>query len=114
MWIRLFVGLLRRGGAIDPQTDARFDAYLARERAGLIEDFQKQPPDIILVDSSGDWGAWALADPDLSVLSKPYRWHRASTASTSCAEPAEAMHAADSALRFRTASNPAPQCRLIF
>jgi hypothetical protein len=73
LWVRLFVGLLRRGGAVDPQTDARFDAYLARERAGLIEDFQKQPPDIILVDSSGDWGAWALADPDLSVLLKPYR-----------------------------------------
>ncbi len=73
LWIREFVRRLRQNGAVDPQTDARLDFYLARERAALIEDFTRLPPDIILVDNlSSDWGAWALADPELSALLKPY------------------------------------------
>jgi hypothetical protein len=74
LWIREYVRLLRQNGAVDPNTDARFDRYLAREREGLIADFHKQPPDIILVDNdASDWGAWARADAELSALMKPYR-----------------------------------------
>src|SRR5258705_299780 len=57
----------------DPQTAARLEGYVARERAGLIEDFRKQPPDVILVDNQdSDWGSWARADPELSALLKSY------------------------------------------
>jgi len=73
LWVREIVRRLRQKGAVDPQTDARFDFYLARERAGLIEDFTRQPPDIVLVDNlSSDWGAWVKADPELTALLKPY------------------------------------------
>jgi hypothetical protein len=73
LWIREFVRRLRQAGAVDPQLDARFELYLARERAGLIADFQNHPPDIILVDNlSSDWGAWAHADAEISALLKPY------------------------------------------
>jgi hypothetical protein len=44
-----------------------------RERAGLIEDFRRQPPDVILIDNqTSDWGRWAYADPEISALLKPY------------------------------------------
>ncbi len=74
LWVR---GVVRRSlldESIDPQTAARLEVYLARERAGLIEDFRKQPPDVILVDNQGDsdWGSWAHADPELSALLKSY------------------------------------------
>jgi hypothetical protein len=70
LWVR---GTVRRSLTIDPQTAARLEGYVARERAGLIEDFRKQPPDVILVDNQdSDWGSWARADPELSALLKSY------------------------------------------
>ncbi len=73
LWVR---GTVRRSlldESIDPQTAARLEVYVARERAGLIEDFRKQPPDVILVDNQdSDWGSWAHADPELSALLKSY------------------------------------------
>lgn len=73
LWVREFVRRLRQNGPIDPQTDARLDGYLMRERQGVIEDFIKQPPDVILIDNlSSDWGAWARSDPELTNLLKPY------------------------------------------
>jgi hypothetical protein len=73
LWVR---GTVRRSlldQTIDPQTAARLEGYVARERAGLIEDFRKQPPDVILVDNQdSDWGSWAHADPELSALLKSY------------------------------------------
>jgi hypothetical protein len=63
----------RSDETVDPQTAARLEVYVTRERAGLIEDFRKQPPDVILVDNQDrDWGSWAHADPELSALLKPY------------------------------------------
>jgi hypothetical protein len=73
LWIREFVRLTREKNVIDPQTDARLNADLALERAWLIEDFKKQPPDVVLVDNLRDgWGAWARADAELSQLLRPY------------------------------------------
>src|SRR5258706_3579682 len=73
LWVR---GTVRRSlldKTIDPQTAARLEGYVARERAGLIEDFRKQPPDVILVDNQDShWGSWARADPELSALLKSY------------------------------------------
>jgi hypothetical protein len=68
-----FVRRIRQNGAVDPQTDARFELYLARERTMLIEDIKRLPPDIILIDNlTSDWGAWVQADPELTALLKPY------------------------------------------
>jgi hypothetical protein len=73
LWVRGIVRRSRLDETIDPQTAARLDGYVARERAGLIEDFRKQPPDVILVDNQdSDWGSWAHADPELSALLKSY------------------------------------------
>jgi hypothetical protein len=73
LWVREFVRLTRENGPIDPRTDARLDTYLALERNWLIEDFKKQPPDVILVDNLRDgWGAWARSDAELAALLKPY------------------------------------------
>ncbi len=73
LWVREIVRRSRLDESIDPQTAARLEVYVARERAGLIEDFRKQPPDVILVDNQdSDWGSWAQADPELSALLKSY------------------------------------------
>jgi hypothetical protein len=73
LWIREFVRLTRENHAVDSQTDARLNAYLAQERAWLIEDFKKLPPDIVLIDNLRDgWGEWARADSELTKLLKPY------------------------------------------
>ena len=57
----------------EAQAAARLDVYVARERAGLIEDFKRQSPDVVLIDNEdSDWGNWAYADPELSVLLKSY------------------------------------------
>jgi hypothetical protein len=73
LWIREFVRLTRENNVIDPQTDARLNADLALERTWLIEDFEKLPPDVVLIDNLRDgWGAWARADAELSQLLKPY------------------------------------------
>ena len=73
LWVREIVRRSRLDETIDPQTAARLEVYLARERAGLIEDFRKQPPDVILVDNQdSDWVSWAHADPELSALLKSY------------------------------------------
>jgi hypothetical protein len=73
LWVREIVRRSRLDETIDPQTAARLEVYVARERAGLIEDFRKQPLDVILVDNQdSDWGSWAQADPELSALLKLY------------------------------------------
>jgi hypothetical protein len=73
LWVREIVRRGRLDGTIDPQTAARLDVYVARERAGLIEDFKRQSPDVVLIDNEdSDWGNWAYADPELSVLLKSY------------------------------------------
>jgi hypothetical protein len=73
LWVREFVRLTRDNGPIDPQTDAKLDAYLAQERTWLIEDFKRQPPDVVLIDNlRDDWGAWARSNSQLAELLTPY------------------------------------------
>src|SRR6267378_2111451 len=73
LWVREFVRLARENGPIDPQTDAKLDAYLAQERTWLIEDFKRQPPDVVLIDNlRDDWGAWARSNSQLAELLTPY------------------------------------------
>jgi hypothetical protein len=73
LWVREFVRLTLENGPVDLPTRAKLDAYLALERNWLIEDFRKQPPDVVLVDRvRDDWGAWVRADSELTALLKPY------------------------------------------
>jgi hypothetical protein len=72
-WVREIVRRARLEQSIDAETAARLQVYVARERAGLIEDFKKQTPDVVLIDNKdSDWGRWAYADPELSALLKSY------------------------------------------
>jgi hypothetical protein len=71
--IREIVRRARLERTIDAATSARFDAYLAAERNGLVDDIRKMPPDVVLIDDrEADWSAWAQADPELAQLLKPY------------------------------------------
>jgi hypothetical protein len=72
-WVREVVRRALRDGTIDQATADRLAGYVARERADLIEDFRKQPPDVVVIDNQdSDWGSWAAADPELSALLKAY------------------------------------------
>jgi hypothetical protein len=73
LWAREVVRRSLIDQSIDARTAARLGVYVERERAGLIEDFRRQPPDVILIDNqTSDWGRWAYADPEISALLKPY------------------------------------------
>ncbi|MEH2559605.1 hypothetical protein V1286_007134 [Bradyrhizobium algeriense] len=72
-WVREIVRRARMHGTIDSAMAARLEGYIARERAGIVEDFKKQPPDVVVIDNeNSDWGNWVAADPELSALLKPY------------------------------------------
>ncbi len=65
---------LRATESPDPQTLAVLDRYSARERDGLIADFRKHRPTIVLVDHlTDDWESWLRASPELVDLLKGYR-----------------------------------------
>jgi hypothetical protein len=74
LWVGDFVARLRRAGPIDPSTDARLTAYAAEERARLLADIARTPPDVILVDNLlGHWSEIIAADPELSGLLGSFR-----------------------------------------
>jgi len=73
LWVREVIRQALRDGKIDAATADHLAGYAARERAGLVEDFRKQPPDVLVIDNqNSDWGKWAAADPELSELLKAY------------------------------------------
>ncbi len=79
LWITAGVMLRRKHEALDPQTDARLDAYAARDRAMLTQDIARNRPDVILVDrvlQGFDWLAWANSYPALAAQLKRYRQDR--------------------------------------
>lgn len=58
----------------DPGRLAVFQPYLERERRGLIDDFQRTSPAIVLVDNmTGHWGRWLRSSPELERLLSDYR-----------------------------------------
>jgi hypothetical protein len=58
----------------DPETIARLDRYMTRDRDGLIEDIARKKPDIILVDRiRNDWLKWAKSSPALMRELAHYR-----------------------------------------
>lgn len=73
--LREIVRRAREDQSFDPAMSARLDGYVAAERDGLVEDFRKSSPDVVLVDNrDSDWSAWARTDPELAELLKPYAW----------------------------------------
>lgn len=73
--IREIVRRARQEQVFDAASSARLDRYVATERDGLVADFRRSSPDVVLVDNrDSDWGAWAQADPELAELLKPYAW----------------------------------------
>jgi len=72
-WVREIVRRSQRDGTIDSQTARRLESYVERERAGIIADFRKQPPDVVLIDNqNSNWGEWVRSDPELKALLEPY------------------------------------------
>jgi hypothetical protein len=79
LWITAGVMLRRKHETLDPQTNARLEAYAARDRAMLTQDITRHRPDVILVDQilqGFDWLAWANSYPALAAQMSRYRKDR--------------------------------------
>jgi hypothetical protein len=78
LWITGCVWFRRQHETLDPQTDARLAAYLARDRVMFAEDVARNRPDVILVDGEQEakWLAWASAYPPLAAQLKHYHEYR--------------------------------------
>ncbi len=75
LWVEAYLEYMRQHGIIGPQPDPALDVYAARERAMLIEDINRVPPSVILIDNlNGDWSAWLQSHPDVSSLLRDYQW----------------------------------------
>lgn len=76
LWITAGVMIRRKYETLDPQTNARLEAYAARDRTMLTQDIARQRPDVILVNRElehFDWLAWANSYPALAAQLKAYR-----------------------------------------
>jgi hypothetical protein len=74
LWVAGYLRSLHNAGPLDPQQEATLDRYAARERAMLIEDIEKNPPTVILVDNYSDhWSDWLRDNPDIASLLRDYR-----------------------------------------
>jgi hypothetical protein len=74
LWVHLYADYLKRQGGLSADELARIDAQVARERANLIADFKRQPPDVIIVDTDTDnWRLWVDGDDEMIALLAPYR-----------------------------------------
>jgi predicted small integral membrane protein len=71
LWVAAY---LRRIVSPDPQRQAVFEAYAARERAMLIEDIKKNEPTVVLVDNLTDnWSNWLQDNREVADLLVDYR-----------------------------------------
>lgn len=68
LWVAAYLDVMRHHGPVAPG----LETYAARERAMLIEDTRRMPPDVVLVDDlTGQASALLQAHPELgSVLSQ--------------------------------------------
>ena len=77
-WVHTYADSLKRQGGLSADELARIDADVARERANLITDFKRQPPDVIIVETDSDnWRLWVNGDDEITALLAPY--HRVAT-----------------------------------
>jgi hypothetical protein len=74
LWVEAYLTYMRQHDVIGPQTDPVLDAYAARERAMMIEDFKRIRPSVVLVDNlTGHWSAWLRSHPGVAGLLSDYR-----------------------------------------
>jgi hypothetical protein len=74
LWVHLYADVLKEQGGLSADELARIDAHVAWERANLIADFKRQPPDVIIVDRDYDnWPLWVDGDDEMTALLAPYR-----------------------------------------
>jgi hypothetical protein len=74
LWVHLYADVLKQQGGLSADELARIDAHVAQERANLIADFKRQPPDVIIVDRDYDnWRLWVHGDDEMTALLAPYR-----------------------------------------
>ncbi|BAM86201.1 conserved membrane hypothetical protein [Bradyrhizobium oligotrophicum S58] len=72
--IASYANYVRATESGDSRRLAVFQSYLERERRGLIDDFRRTSPAIVLVDNmTGHWGQWLRASPELERLLRDYR-----------------------------------------
>jgi len=73
LWVAGYLRNIRQSGPRGPQHEAMLDRYAARERAMLIEDIQKNPPTVVLVDNFSDrWSDWLQQNPDVADRLRDY------------------------------------------
>ena len=73
LWVHLYADVLKQQGGLSADELARIDAQVARERANLIADFKRQPPDVVIVDTNFDnWRLWVHGDDEMVTLLAPY------------------------------------------
>lgn len=74
LWVEAYLKYMRQHDIIGPHANAALDGYAARERAMLIEDFNRIRPSVILVDNlTDDWNAWLRSHPEISGLLSDYQ-----------------------------------------
>jgi hypothetical protein len=74
LWVSFYTQAIRADGALTPDRAAILDADAARERARLIGDIRRTPPDVVLVDNfSGNWSAWLTEHADVASELAGYR-----------------------------------------
>jgi hypothetical protein len=72
LWVHDYAELLRPGAS--PEARRVLDRHEAQERAGLLDDIRRRPPDLVLVDDlTGQWSAVLASDADLAALLSGYR-----------------------------------------
>jgi len=74
LWVGAYLTYMRQHGVIGPQADPVLDGYAARERAMIIEDFNRIRPTVVLVDNlTGNGGEWLRSHPDVASQLSDYR-----------------------------------------
>ncbi|MET0220999.1 MAG: hypothetical protein ABW213_10115 [Tardiphaga sp.] len=69
LWVATYLDVMRSEGPIDPA----FEVYATRERAMLLEDLRRMPPDVVLVDDlTGHATAWMNAHPETAALLRDF------------------------------------------
>jgi hypothetical protein len=70
LWVATYLDVMRSRGPVDPA----LEAYAGRERAMLLEDIRRMPPDVVLVDDlTGHATAWMTANPELAGLLRDFQ-----------------------------------------
>jgi hypothetical protein len=82
LWAQRVASLWITGGARriiadsgdDPAVISKMRPYLALDRDALVEDIERNRPDIILISNRlGEFRKWAFADPSIAAALKDYR-----------------------------------------